>query len=65
MEVPFPVVEIDIDDNMNAAVEFGIKSVPTMLFVDENENIVDRYTGGRSKAELQAIFNKHTGAVEQ
>lgn len=65
MDVPFPIVEIDIDDNVDASIEYGIRSVPTMLFVDDNNNILGRYTGLRTKVELQEMFEKFKGSTEQ
>lgn len=65
MDVPFPIVEIDIDDNVDASIEYGIRSVPTMLFVDDDNNILGRYTGSRTKTELEKLFEKFKGSTEQ
>jgi thioredoxin 1 len=65
MDVPFPIVEIDIDDNIDASIEYGIRSVPTMLFVDDNSNIIGRYIGIKTKTELQELFEKFKGNIEQ
>lgn len=60
MTIPFPVVEIDIDDNTDAAIEYGIRSVPTMILMDDDNNIITKIVGQRSKAALEEIFQTHT-----
>ena len=64
IRLPFPVVNIDIDDNMDAAIEFGIKSVPSMILVDENDNILQKIIGTRSKQQLEELFQPYLGNTE-
>ncbi len=64
IRLPFPVVDIDIDDNMDAAIEFGIKSVPSMILLDENDNIIQKITGIRSKLQLEELFQPYLGNAE-
>lgn len=61
MTLPFPVVDIDIDENVDAAIEYGIRSVPSMLIVDDNSNIISRISGVKSKSQLEELFQQHTG----
>lgn len=61
MNIPFPIVDIDIDDNIDTTLEYGIRSVPSMLLVDDNNNILLRVVGYRSKAQLEELFQAHTG----
>lgn len=56
MEIPIPVGIIDIDENRDAAVEYGVRGVPTMLLIDENENILKRVTGALSKDQVQEFI---------
>ena len=53
MEIPFPVERIDIDQRTDAAIEFGIHSVPTLIMMDENNNIIKRVGGAKSKQQLE------------
>ncbi len=46
------VGKIDVDENPNISVEFGIRSVPTLLFF-KNGELVDRQVGVVPKAVLQ------------
>ena len=50
LELPIEVVDIDIHDQM--AVEYGIRSVPTLVMMDENIE-VKRITGSKTVNELQ------------
>lgn len=49
---PYPVEVIDIDQNSDAAMEYGIRSVPHLILLDENNNIIKRVGGNVSKETL-------------
>jgi thioredoxin-like negative regulator of GroEL len=52
--IPFEVV--DIDEKSEVAREFGIRSVPTLVMLDENTEI-KRVSGALPQAELEAWLN--------
>ena len=58
MTVPYPVERIDIDQNHQAAIEFGVRSVPHMVIVDDNQNIVKRIVGVFSEEQLTKAFTQ-------
>ena len=59
MTVPIPVVEIDIDDNLDAAIEHGVRSVLTMILMDEDNNILTKVVGPRTKSQLEELFQTY------
>ena len=50
LDLPIEVVDIDVYDNL--ASEYGIRSVPTLVMLDENIEI-KRLIGSRTINELQ------------
>jgi thioredoxin-related protein len=52
IEFPYPVEVIDVDLNTAAAVEYGIRGVPHLILLDENNNIVKRIGGNVPKETL-------------
>jgi thioredoxin 2 len=52
--IPFEV--IDIDEKSSIARDFGIRSVPTLVMLDENTEI-KRVSGALPQAELEAWLN--------
>ncbi len=52
IEFPYPVEVIDVDQNTAAAVEYGIRGVPHLILLDENNNIVKRVGGNVPKDVL-------------
>ena len=46
--------KVDVDDNDNLAIQFGIRNIPTILFLDRNGEIVDKQVGAAPKAALEA-----------
>lgn len=56
-DMPYEIEAIDIDENMDLALKYGVRSVPTMLLVDENGGVVKTSVGSpTSKAELEKLF---------
>lgn len=56
MELPWPVSAIDIDQNRDAAIEYGIRGVPTLILLDEENNQVKRVTGALTQAQIKKEF---------
>jgi thioredoxin 1 len=52
LNMNLPIEVIDIDDNQTLALEYGIRSVPTLVIMDENVEI-KRRTGIVAKNLLQ------------
>ena len=50
------LVKVNVDENPGLAARYGIRSIPTILFVKEG-TVVDRVVGAASKAVLQDILN--------
>jgi thioredoxin 1 len=47
------VTKVDVDSNPNTAMQFGIRSIPTILFV-KNGEVVDKHVGAAPKSSLAA-----------
>ena len=47
--------KVNVDDNPNTSMEFGVRSIPTIL-VFKNGEIVNKKVGVASKAELQKMI---------
>ena len=50
--------EIDIDENEDVAEKYGIRSVPTTVILDENENVLSKFNGNISKTELKSRIDE-------
>ncbi|MGT2948952.1 thioredoxin [Streptococcus devriesei] len=48
------IVKIDVDENPNTAQQFGIMSIPTLLF-KKNGEVVKQVAGVHTKDQLKAI----------
>ena len=46
------VYSLDVDDDPNVAVEYGIRSVPTIIFFDAAGEVLGRVQGMQSRADL-------------
>lgn len=45
--------KVNVDDNGDTAVKYGIRGIPTLLFIKDG-NVVDSITGLKSKIEIQS-----------
>ena len=57
IETKIPIETVDIDENQGTAVEYGIRGVPTLIMLDENNNVTKRLVGSKPKAELEQWIN--------
>jgi thioredoxin-like negative regulator of GroEL len=56
VQTNLPIEVVDIDEQSDVAIEYGIRGVPTLVMVDEN-NVLKRSVGMKSSKELQEWFN--------
>ena len=52
------LMKVNIDENPGLAARYGIRSIPTILFVKDGK-IVDRVVGAAPKAAFQKIIDAH------
>ena len=50
--------KLNVDDNPNTAMQFGVRSIPTLLLFKDGE-VVESVVGLADKSRLQAIIDKH------
>ena len=50
------VGKCDVEENDDIAMEFGIRNIPTLLFI-KNGEVVDKHVGAATKAKLQEKIN--------
>jgi len=56
MEIETPIEEIDIDEQEKLAIQYQIRSVPTLVMLDDDKE-VKRVTGMQSSTQLEAWIN--------
>ena len=56
-ETKMIINKIDIDEDNETPVSFGVRSVPTMVKLDENDNVISRITGVPTKEKLMEFLN--------
>lgn len=53
---PFPVEVIDADVDSTPLIEYGVRGLPTLILLDENNNTIKRITGLQTKEQLTEAF---------
>ena len=56
MTIETPIEEIDIDEQEELAIQYQIRSVPTLVMLDDDKE-VKRVTGMQSSTQLEAWIN--------
>jgi thioredoxin 1 len=59
MNERFNTIKIDIDNSPSYAADYGVRSVPTMMLVKNNE-IIDQRVGGLSPSQLMQWLEQLT-----
>jgi thioredoxin-like negative regulator of GroEL len=57
VETNIPIDVIDVDERTDLALEYGIRSVPTMVMLDSNNQVVKKMTGTKPQTELREWLN--------
>jgi thioredoxin 1 len=52
------VGKLNVDHNPDSAARFGIRSIPTILFI-KNGEVVDKLVGAQPKANFVQLIEKH------
>lgn len=50
------VVEIDVEEHPDVASDYKVKSIPTIIIVDEDETIISMKSGFMNKNELERFI---------
>ncbi len=50
------VAKVNVDENGDLAVKYGIRGIPSILFIKEGK-VVDRFVGMKTKNEIQDKIN--------
>jgi thioredoxin 1 len=54
-----PVEKIIVDDNVETTQKFGVRNIPTVILIDENENEIERFVGVHSVEFYLEKFEEH------
>ncbi len=55
------VLKLNVDEHPKTAVQYGIRSIPTLIFFKEGE-MVDKVIGLVTKDRLKKVIEKHVNA---
>lgn len=55
---PFEVEKINIDENPDLAAKYAIRSIPTLIFVNESGETLWRKSGMHTESQLLEIYNE-------
>ena len=53
-----PVQKMDADDDQKSLIQYGIRSVPTVIKVNAIGEEISRISGARSEQEIVEFYNK-------
>ena len=56
------LAKVNVDENPGLAERFGVRSIPTILFIEQGA-VVDRLVGAVPKAALQRVVDARTVAT--
>tara|TARA_R110001592_G_scaffold219200_1_gene473322 strand:- start:308 stop:556 length:249 start_codon:yes stop_codon:yes gene_type:complete len=53
----FPITKIDVDSNPDLSTQYSIRSIPTMVVLDENGIEVNKAIGAISSDQIKNLLN--------
>ena len=51
--------EIDVEEEVDITIEFNVRSLPTIILIDDEERELDRIVGNVSVKTIEDLVNKH------
>lgn len=54
-----PVEEIDCEENPDMAQKYNVRNVPTLIYLNDKDEVVDRTVGLQTTDQINAIIDKH------
>jgi thioredoxin 1 len=51
-KITVPVEDVNIDEDIDTAIKYGVRSVPTLILVDESGNTIKKNVGALNEAQL-------------
>lgn len=55
----YSVEKINVDENQELSAEFGVRSIPTVILVDESNKELERLVGVKPEGDYYDIFENH------
>ena len=52
-----PITKIDVDSNPDLSAQYSVRSIPTMVVLDENGIEINKVSGSRSSNEIKDLLN--------
>lgn len=56
-KITMPIEEIDIDKNVDLSIKYGVRSVPTMVIVNDSGDVIKRATGALTADQILEFVN--------
>ena len=53
--------ELDVDENEDLVIEYGVRGVPTTVILDENDKVITKFSGNVAKSVLETNIDEAIG----
>lgn len=54
-----PVEEVDCEENPDMAQKYNVRNVPTLIYLNDKDEVIDRTVGLQTIDQINAIIDKH------
>ena len=61
INIPYDIQLIDIEEDIDTAIKFNVRSVPTLILLDSNNNIIQSHVGSISESDFIKTFLNFEG----
>jgi thioredoxin-like negative regulator of GroEL len=51
-KISIPIQEVNIDEDIDTAVQYGVRSVPTLILVEDDGTVIKKNIGMMNEAQL-------------
>lgn len=57
LNVPYEIIDVESEKGIEMSLYYKIRNVPTLLFLDENENEVGRESGNQAYKKIKEYYD--------
>jgi thioredoxin 1 len=50
--------KIDVDQNQDLSIQYGVRNIPTLILLDENGEVKGRKVGLQTKQDILSFYNE-------
>jgi thioredoxin-related protein len=53
LNVKYEIIDVESDEGVDLSTEYKVRNIPTLIFLDDNNNVIGRASGSSAYKEIE------------